>query len=102
MCDCIKKVSAKLEERMKDEIGIENVYSYDHIGFDNAAIMFSMKGGLSGTDVGIPFSIKYFRKKKDGSRGANVTTFKQNVFASYCPFCGEKKEAPSKEEEASE
>lgn len=93
MCDCIKNTAKKLEDHLKGKIKPENVYSYDSIGFDNECIMFSSGGGsksLGGTAIGLPFSISYNQKKKDGTRSERLTTVKTNLFMTYCPICGKK------------
>lgn len=93
MCDCLKVVSDKLEAKLKEDIGpIEkNVYSFDHVGFDNQSLMFSISGnGFSGYAIGLPFSVQYYRKKKDGSRASTRTKKDIKVFMTYCPFCGQK------------
>jgi hypothetical protein len=43
MCNCLKDVAEKLEVRLKEQIGMANVYSFDHIGFDN--MVFSLGDG---------------------------------------------------------
>jgi hypothetical protein len=91
MCNCLKEVSEKLEMRLKDKIEMKNVYSFDHIGFDNMVFSFGDEKRASMSHVlTIPFSIKYFRKKKDGTRMNNVTTEKTSLSFSFCPFCGKK------------
>jgi len=86
MCNCLKDVAEKLEVRLKEQIGMENVYSFDHIGFDN--MVFSLEGNRMGHLLTLPFSIRYFRKKKDGTRGKTVTTEKTSLSFAFCPFCG--------------
>lgn len=88
MCNCIKDVKDKLEAHLKEKIKPETVYSYDEIGFDNECFM--LNNNSLGTSIGIPFSIQYFRKKKDGTKANNLTKVKINLFMTYCPMCGEK------------
>lgn len=90
MCTCLKDVSAKLETKLKKDIGVEkNVYSFDHIGFDNQSFLFG-DNAFTGYVIGLPYSIEYYRKKKDGSRANSRTKKEVKIFMSYCPFCGEK------------
>lgn len=95
MCNCIKIVSAKLETKLKKQIGpIEhNVYSFDQIGFNHQSLLFGT-GEFTGMAIGLPFSIEFYRKKKDGSRATARTKKEVTIFMTYCPFCGEKYPQP--------
>lgn len=86
MCNCLKNVSEKLEARLKEQIGIKNVHSFDHIGFDN--MVFSLEENKMAHILVVPFSIRYFSKKKDGTRANRLTTEKTNLSFAFCPFCG--------------
>lgn len=88
MCNCIKEVGEKMELRLKEQIGMENVYSFDHIGFDN--MVYSLEGSRMGYLLTIPYSITYSRKKKDGSKAKTLSREKTSLAFAYCPFCGEK------------
>jgi hypothetical protein len=88
MCNCISEAKVNLEAHLKAQIKPETVYSYDEIGFDNECFMLG--GNTIGTAIGIPFSIEYYGKKKDGSRSSKLTKVKTNLFPSYCFLCGEK------------
>jgi hypothetical protein len=92
MCTCLKDAAAKLEAHLKKSIKMENVYSFDHIGFDNECIMIHPIGRKwsLGNAVGLPFSIEYHPKTKDGSKSKNSRIVKTNLFMTYCPICGKK------------
>jgi hypothetical protein len=92
MCTCLKKVAKKLEEHLKNGIKVENVYSFDHIGFDNEYIVLVPAGAKRalGNAVSLPFSIEYHPKTKDGSKAKNAKTVRTHLFMTYCPICGKK------------
>jgi len=77
---------------LKKSIKIQNVYSFDHIGFDNECIMVNVGAGKGtlGNAVGLPFSIEYHPKTKDGEKARNAKIVKTNLFMTYCPMCGKK------------
>ncbi len=86
MCNCLKEISEKVEERIKSEIESKStVASYDSpAGFlDNEGFAFS-----GGDLLFMNYYVKYKRKKVNGSPEVNFTTKKTAVVLSYCPFCG--------------
>lgn len=90
MCNCLKEVSAKMETHQKKQIGMEKVYSFENIGFDHQSLIFGSDSGFTGMAIGLPFTIEYWAKKKDGSKATRLTKDTVKVFMTYCPFCGEK------------
>jgi hypothetical protein len=89
MCNCIKDVSEKLDAHLRAKVKPNDVDSFEHSGFDNECFMLNKSPNI-GTAIGIPYSIGFYRKKKDGSRAQSLTKLKTNLFMSYCPMCGEK------------
>lgn len=67
MCDCFKQVNEQLEP-LGDELSVRMMFN-----FEKASLRFS--NAIVATN------------KKEGKRGKPTT-----LFASYCPFCGEKYE----------
>lgn len=92
MCNCLKEAAVKLEEHLKAKVRPSDVYSYDHIGFDNECIMFGTQGtkGRLSNAVGLPFSIEYHAKKSDGTKSTRATTLKTNLFMTFCPILRQK------------
>lgn len=87
MCNCLKDVTQKMTDRIKGEMNHAKVYSFEHIGFDNEAMLW---GPPIKNAIGLPFTVEYYGKKKDGSRATRRSQYTQKVFMTYCPFCGKK------------
>ncbi len=98
MCDCLKKAAENLEAHLKKSIKIENVYSFEHIGFDNQFIMLTQNKRSSGLglSIGLPFSISYYPKRRNETRSKAVKNLRTNLFMTYCPICGKKLASPKK------
>ena len=88
----MQDAAVKLEEKMKSTLKLDRVHSFASSGFDNECFMINMNKGEDalGTAVGIPFSVAFYAKKKDGTRASKLTTKTINLFMSYCPICGKK------------
>lgn len=93
MCNCIKKVGAKVEANIKKAI-MPKVYSFDYIGFDNMHLVAPEEGVRKSwvVKISIPFTASFHRKKASGEREKNTSKKTIHLFMSYCPFCGKKYE----------
>jgi len=92
MCNCIKETEERLRKHMIDQLTERNLLkSEDDV--DNAQFKTSHiinDGNISIHQLYSTFYFDYYRRKKDGSKYANLTKEKVSLIYNYCPFCGEK------------
>ncbi len=82
MCNCIEQTEAKIMEKFKNEIDHREILTG---GFDHEAFIM-----VNGTQhrIAMPFTINYLKAAKTGRLAKKKLI--QNMFPSYCSFCGEK------------
>jgi len=77
VCECIKKVEAKLRKDLGDpEANLKVEFA------------FVQKNGKAVVDEFIPVYVSYRKKKKDGT--LNLKKTDMYIKGAYCPFCGKK------------
>ena len=89
MCNCIKEVGEKLQERLMEKVPdgaqvSENIF--DKVGWDNQC--FGLESGK--IFVMLKYRLAYRSRKVNGDLAKNLTRLETNIKMSYCPFCGQK------------
>lgn len=86
MCDCLEKVSEKIEAKLLEKVpeGAEVSRGFD-TGWDNT--VFSLSSGR--LLVNMRYKMAYRAKKKNGEMAKNLTRLDCSVAMAYCPLCGE-------------
>lgn len=95
MCNCLEKMEAKIKEKIiasrkeRGQSAIEQFVDEAESGFSCKGLSFS-----SGKwEFILPLQFKYILQKKDGTPEKRATTFKTNLYPSFCPICGKKQKS---------
>jgi hypothetical protein len=87
MCNCIKEIPVKVLETLQKNKPESQISDVD---FANQAFGF-LDGGFTSSKVYLPIQYSISFRKKNGEM-SKMQRKEVSMFASFCPFCGEKLE----------
>jgi hypothetical protein len=92
MCNCLDKMEKMIKGKIistrkeKGQSGISEFVDESESGFTCKGLSFA-----SGKwEFILPVQFKYILEKKDGTPEKRTTTYKTNLYPSFCPVCGKK------------
>lgn len=94
-CDCFKKLGAQFKEHLTKRFG-DQVGEIEEANWTNS--VFVLDDG-DHSSVTVPYTFRFFKRKKDGSLAQRCTDGSSFMTMNYCPFCGKKFEGKPKKEE---
>lgn len=85
-CKCFESNAAMLKEHLLKRHG-NDVASLEEARWEHS--MYMLDGG-DHSPVALPFTFRFYKRKKNGELEKRATNGGTNMFMNYCPFCGTK------------
>lgn len=94
-CNCFKEVGDRMKARVLQKLATE-CHTMDECDFDGRVFVLA-NGDFA--PVWLNYRVRYYQRKKDGSRAARLTNADTKIAVNFCPFCGTKFEGELKKDE---
>jgi hypothetical protein len=85
-CKCFDEVADRMRDRIKERVG-DSIAKVVETGFAHTVLLFD-RGDYC--NVMLPFTFRYYKKKKNGELEQRQTNADCSVAINFCPFCGTK------------
>ncbi|OVZ98977.1 hypothetical protein CBW53_02940 [Yersinia frederiksenii] len=85
-CKCFNETSVRMKEHLLNHHG-DSVAEMASYGFAHSTLIFAEGDFCS---VMLPYSFRFYKRKKNGELEQRQTNGDSSVAMNYCPFCGTK------------